>query len=329
MRILFWAGSDDGSSWYRCTQPSIALRWLGHQAVVKTAVTMADLEWCEVAVISRPARASAHKAISILQDAGKRVYADIDDDFWKIDDSNRAAKTFWTPTMLGGLSHGICMCDGLIAPSKALADGFPGHGHVVPNGLNAAWLQAPRDYNKRDLVLGWSGSANTATWLPKISYAVNRVLREYKSVKFLAVGASHERLESAGFDMVPGRVGAIQWAPHGDGYLRTVASFDIWLAPYGGTPFDQAKFPTKALEAGMLGIPLIVSTGMRGYIEWTEGTAAYVPSGDDEWYSSMQYLLDVRGRRLLYGRNNASRAARNVMQHLALDWERVLTGGKQ
>jgi hypothetical protein len=31
------------------------------------------------------------------------------------------------------------------------------------------------------------------------------------------------------------------------------------LAPYQGTPFNNAKFPTKALEAGFWGTPLIAS----------------------------------------------------------------------
>lgn len=340
MKVLFWAGSNDGSSWYRCNQPAEALQWLGHKCQVTQQVSAELIRQADVMVVSRPAMPASHRAIAFAQENGVRVFGDIDDHFWAIDETNPIAKAFWDKEKLDGLARGLEMCDGVIVPTKALAEVVhekvtgPSDVHVIPNGLHAGWLQAPRDYAKDELIVGWSGSQNTATWLPKIARSVNRTLNKYPNVKFMAVGVPFELLKQAGIDLIPGRVGARRWEPHGIPYLQLVQKFDIWLAPYGGTPFDQAKFPTKALEAGMHGIPLITSP-IRGYVEWVDSPDHWTPTNpvmfaqDDYWMwnTAIDQLVGNAERRKAVGEAASSRAARNIMQALALDWQRVLTGG--
>ena len=62
-----------------------------------------------------------------------------------------------------------------------------------------------------------------------------------------------------GFRWRKGQGTIINWLPKFDSYLQALSTIDILLAPYAHTRFTAAKFATKGLESGILGIPIIAS----------------------------------------------------------------------
>ncbi len=343
MKVLWWAGSNDGSSWYRMTEPAAALRWLldengkPHECRVSQRISMREIEMADVVVVARAAKPDAHEAIRIARTQGKRVIVDLDDDFWHIDPSNIAAHRFWNAKMLRGLEYALEMADAVTVASFGLAQVVrdkitrPAKVHVVENALHAGWLSNPRDYEALDrpLIIGWAGTQNTAEWLPECALAINLALRRHPNVKFLAVGVPFELLRDAGIELTK-QVGAIRWEQHGLPYLRRVSQFDIWIAPYERTPFNLAKFPTKALEAGFHGIPLVASR-IEPYLRWdapdgcTQETALHVRH-PAQWAAHLERLIGDAEMRRRLGQNARSRAAHNISQVMNLRWEQVLGG---
>jgi glycosyltransferase involved in cell wall biosynthesis len=123
----------------------------------------------------------------------------------------------------------------------------------------------------------------------------------------------------------------VEWVPHGERYLVEVGKFDIWVAPYQDTAFNRAKFPTKALEAGFWGIPLVTSQ-IRPYEEWFSTVheadhprlvSEYMPH---EWSRQLRQLIERPELRRRYGEAARSRAALLSLQEVGRQWEAALFG---
>lgn len=337
-RVYFWAGSDDGSSWYRVTNPSMALQWSGHKVEGSEHIVLGQALHCDAVVGSRVAKPQAldlWRKLTELPDR-PRLFLDIDDDYFHIEPSNKVAFDFWNVDLLSGLVEGMHLSDGVIVTTDRQAASVAAQGiperkiHVIPNGMHAMYLGLPRDYacEGRPVRLGWSGSANTAVDLPMIAKAANRAGDTLGTVMLtLGVPADYARRMGLGGG---GQLLSAPWVQHGEPYLEAVQEFDIWLAPYHSSTFNEAKFPTKALEAGMLGIPLIASD-IAPYREWIEhGVSGFLvpadPSVSHLWGKYIKRLVTEPGLRKSMGEAGRARAAHNIMQAIGRDWERVLFG---
>lgn len=348
-KVLFWSGSDDGSSWYRCDLPADALRWEGHATGVAQQVSHDDLRSADVVVGSRianPSAAAAWELLSVRPPAERpRLVLDLDDAYFQLDPSNPAAAS-WDIPQLNRLARSILASDTITVASVALkehVERFVGRPsgkeldiQVVPNGLHAGWLGTPRDYEAedRELVVGWSGTGSSARDFDLIQHALARIV-EYGNglVKLRFVGLPHDHPSVSYLrGAIPRRlhdlVESVEWVKHGQDYLSAVAGFDIWLAPYRSDPFVDAKFPTKALEAGMLGIPLVASD-VRPYREWNDGpTAGGITLIPDHlpwmWGRMLKECVDSAELRRTKGEAGRSRAALNIMQSVGQTWSSAL-----
>jgi glycosyltransferase involved in cell wall biosynthesis len=333
-RAYFWTGSDDGSSWYRATLPAMALGWAGHKAetahhhlVLAHALTQGAVVGSRVA-----ARGAVRIWRKLLDAPGRpRMLIDLDDDYFSIQSSNREAYAFWDAPMLAGLASSIKASDGVIVASQGIAEAVEHLGtpvHVIENGLHAMYLGMPRDYSRPpdEVVIGWAGAANTAVDLPLVGKYLTRA-SETLGTRSLLVGVPIDYAIRCG---VKGSVAAHEWVMPNEAYLQRVAEFDVWVAPYTSHEFNEAKFPTKALEAGMLGIPLIASD-IRPYREWiTHGVNGFLvptdPGSSHLWGKYIKILATEPGMRRAMGEAGRARAAHNIMQSIGRKWEEVLFG---
>jgi len=111
-------------------------------------------------------------------------------------------------------------------------------------------------------------------------------------------------------------------------YLEAVSRFDIWVAPYRDIEFNRAKFATKALEAGMLGIPLIASA-IHPYAEAVVHgeTGLLVPPGQEHLFGRyLMQLVNEPETRQRMGLAARAKASGSIMQALNKQWEQVCKG---
>lgn len=328
MKIWFWSSSKDGSSWYRAEQPAAALSWNGHETNVSqhTVDTKADV--VIASRLAQPGPSDLWAKMSTDPD-GPRLVLDLDDDYFDIEPSNTHAYDFWNrPGMLERLRENMLLADVITVASEGLAAAVDAQLplsrppiEVVPNGLHAGYLSEPRNYEPDVITLGWSGSDATATDFPMIERALNLALDTFPNVRVRTVGLGprytikRERVESAGF---------LQPV---EAYLAAVSTFDIWLAPYSDNRFNNAKFPTKALEAGVLGIPLIASS-ITPYRDWFSGVEYHAANIDQphQWSRCLRAMIERPHIRRQMGEHGRARAARNVLQATVFAWEKVCSG---
>jgi glycosyltransferase involved in cell wall biosynthesis len=289
-------------------------------------------DWGDLDVIvgCRVAKPHPSRMWRHLKEEGTRLVLDLDDDYFHLDPSNPAAGRTWDPSMLQRLADNMAMSDLVTCCSEPLARvlrDYAADVRVIPNGLPAQYLGAPRDYAAagRPLTVGWAGTSSTVAELPEAVRALNRISRYPRpggGMQARLVGIGPEQAITLG--LRGGRIGALGWVPNVEHYLQAVSEWDIWVAPYRDTAFNRAKFPTKWLESSILGIPLIASDvePYRAVIQ--HGENGFLVRREHEWGRYLKQLADDPELRQRIGMTARGEASGSIMQALHVQWEAAL-----
>jgi glycosyltransferase involved in cell wall biosynthesis len=314
-----------GSAFYRAVMPSMALSWLGHTATHHPRLPR-NWESYETIVGCRVAQLGPSKMWWRLKEEGKRLVLDLDDDYFHIDPSNATAVRVWDRDMLGRLAHNMGVADLVTCCSEPLAEvlrDYAENVRVIPNGLPAQLLGNERDYAAvgRPLYVGWAGTSSTVAELPEAVRALNRISQYPREggVMVRLVGIDHR--QAMGLGLRGRQIGALGWVERVEHYLKAVEEFDVWVAPYRGTPFNSAKFPTKWLESSVLGIPLIASDTEAYRAVIRHGENGFLVRRDHEWGKFLKILVDDPELRQRVGMAARGEASGGIMQALHHRWE--------
>jgi glycosyltransferase involved in cell wall biosynthesis len=329
VRIHFWSADMAGSGWYRAVLPSMALSWLGHETShgVRLPPTWASYD---TIVGCRVAQTDPSKMWAKLKDEGKRLVLDLDDDYFHIDPTNQHAAKVWNVDMLGRLAHNMQLADLVTCCSEPLAAVLRSYApdvRVIPNGLPAQYLGHPRDYTAkgRPLYVGWAGTSSTVAELPEAVRALNRISQYPRpgGVMVRLVGIDSKQAVELG--LRGKRIGALGWVERIEHYLHAVGEFDVWCAPYRSTPFNDAKFPTKWLEASVLGIPLVASDTPAYRRVIRHGENGFLVRYEHEWGRYLKQLADDPGLRQRIGMTARAEASGSILQATNVYWQAALT----
>lgn len=309
--------------------PGMSLQWLGH-AVSCGMRLPKDWPALDAVVGCRVAQREPSLMWHKLKGEGKRLILDLDDDYFHIDPSNTAARRVWDVEMLGRLVANMQIADVVTCCSEPLAGvlrDYAADVRVVPNGLPAQYLGLPRDYTAggRPLFVGWAGTSSTVAELPEAVRALNRISL-YRprggEVQVRLVGISAEQAMVLG---LRGRqIGALGWVERVEHYLQAVGEFDVWCAPYRDTAFNRAKFPTKFLEASILGIPLVVSDIEPYRRVIRHGENGFLVRYEHEWGKYLKRLTDDPDLRQRIGMAARAEASGSILQAINTQWEAAL-----
>jgi glycosyltransferase involved in cell wall biosynthesis len=340
-KVLFWTPDDGGSRLFRCDLPAQALKARGHEAEVSSVVFAS---WAQGATIvaQRPFNDTALKRIRFMNQLGVRVLLDWDDDHLNID-PEAAPNTYaqyLQPSMRNSVVAAIQECAGVVVASPVLAERASvlgaQHIYLVPNGLPAKMLSHPGgDFGDTGgrTVFGWAGTESTAAEFRAFEPVIRQFLRarqKQDDVVLRTVGLNPEWVFHRLLDQRGGvqehQVQAVGWLHDYDDYLSVCSTFDVWLAPYRDVPFNQAKYPTKALEAAFLGIP-IVASDIRPY-RWALGgpqpRGFLILNDEDRWTRVMRNMVRQPQRHAHLVRNAQAWAAHQITESLVADWEAAL-----
>lgn len=346
MKVFQWRADTAGTGFYRMEIPGQALALRGHTVITEAHMAPSFVAGAQVVVGQRVANdgpASLWKQIATETEL--RTVYDVDDDYFSIEPTDRVAYDFFMrPNVRDNIIECISHADVVTAASLRLADIVSQWNEnviVVPNSLPAKLLtwDVKRPREKRDtsndfvigIVLTSSTLYDGIEWL-NVTADFLRKHRDRRRIVLHVIGPTMDMLTRAGFErkIVDGsNVGMrMKVTPFIKGtieYLRAV-DFDVWLAPYRDTEFNDAKFPTKALEASFLGIPL-VATPIRPYREWSEdnrGRGIVLARRTSQLPSILTSLIAGTARRRAMSRDARRVALDNIAEYRALSWEAAL-----
>jgi glycosyltransferase involved in cell wall biosynthesis len=332
MRVHFWTADSSGSGLYRGVLPAMSLHWLGHET---SAGPRLPDDWREqglnVVVGCRVAKPGPSATWREMREAGIRLVMDLDDDYFHLDETNVAANRVWDAAMLRSLVTNMQLADTVTCCSEPLARILREHHddvRVVPNGLPAQHLGEPRDYSSETLSVGWAGTASTVHELPEAVRALNRIAAyPGRQVEVKLVGIDARTAVALG--LKGSRLGALGWVENFGQYLQAVSGFDVWVAPYRDTAFNRAKFPTKFLEASMLGIPLIASDIEPYRRVIRHGETGFLVRREHEWGRRLKQLADDPELRQRIGLAARAEASGSILQATNRQWEAALAPSRE
>lgn len=330
MRCHFWAADTAGSGHYRAYLPATALSWLNHavSAGMRLPQDWADLDTLVGCRVAKPEPTQMWRHLK--EETGIRLVLDLDDDYFHIDPSNAYASRVWDRDMLRRLADNMAIADLVTCVTEPLADVLRDYApdvRVIPNGLPAQYLGKSRDYTAagRPLYVGWAGTSSTVAELPEAVRALNRISQYPREggvmVRLVGIGAE----QAIGLGLKGRQIGALGWVERVEHYLQAVEEFDVWCAPYRGTPFNGRKFATKFLEASVLGIPLIASDTETYRRVIRHGENGFLVRYEHEWGRLIKRLVDDPELRQRIGMTARGEASGSIMQALHVQWQDALT----
>ncbi|MFE9391720.1 glycosyltransferase family 4 protein [Streptomyces sp. NPDC006784] len=313
--------------------PAMSLQWLGHQTSAGQRLPD-DWQQLDAVVGCRVAKPGPSHTWRQMGEHGVRRVLDLDDDYLHLDPTNRTAYALWSSReMRQGLLDNLAAADTVTCCSEPLAavlrDYHP-DVRVVPNGLPAQYLGEPRDYQPDVLKVGWAGTASTVAELPEAVRALNRIVhypRPGGSTVVRLVGISPQQAIATG--LRGAGLGALGWVRDFGRYLAAVSGFDIWCAPYRDTAFNQAKYPTKFLEASTLGIPLIASDIEPYRAVIRHGETGFLVRREHQWGHYLKQLADDPELRKRIGMAARAEASGSILQAINQQWQQALQPARE
>jgi hypothetical protein len=333
MRVLVLPADDGGCGHYRCIWPAQALADQGADITLgldtsgidgiyqpKThgpdeLVGLATVPDADVIVLQRPLHRDRLTLIRLLQEAGRRVVVEIDDDFsclhprngsWRSCHPQHSPNRNWVH-----LAAACRMADWVTVTTPALARTYGAHGRctVVPNMVPASYLGLRRDLQAIGPIVGWTGSMEThPTDLQCTRGAVQRAITGTTGV-VAVVGTGTGVKAALGLDAAPLACG---WLPL-DRYPEAMAQFDIGIVPLADIAFNHAKSALKMMEGSALGVPMVVSPTADNMRMHGQGLGL-VARRPREWERHLRRLIESADMRAQY-----SDEGREVMRRFTIE----------
>jgi len=336
-KAWLWSADEGGCGWYRTVIVAEALCGLGHD--VGHGVEFDDSYSDADAVMGQRVCLPGTSVVWARwnMERSKTTIFDADDDYFHMyqhPEFGPAAHEYSKSQVQARLLGNAASATYTTCASTRLAEIFSQFCNnvvLIPNGLPERYLQVQAPWERLEKlgvgaaihrpVVGWAGSAFTQ-W--ELTAAFKDVLARVDDWggRVHTVGVPYLQMKKHGLAR-PG-VSMTGWVPGTDNYLASI-DFDIWLAPYRRTEYNEAKVATKALEAAFLGVP-IVASDTAPYRQFViEGETGFlVPPGGD-WEKPIRALINDPVLRERMGR-----AAREVAQNFTVErlaatlWEPAL-----
>jgi len=341
-KAWLWSADEGGCGWYRTVIVAEALRARGHDIGqgIEFQGEYLDADAVMVQRLSLPGPTTSWARWNF--EHSKTTVFDADDDYFHMyqhPEFGPAATEYSKSQVQARLLANAASATFTTCASWRLAEIFDIYCNnvvMVPNGLPARYLAYEAPWERLEKlgvgaaihrpVVGWAGSAFTQ-W--ELSGDVRRVLASVGDWGGRAhtVGVPYDHARKLGIAQPGTRITG--WVPGTDKYLDTI-DFDIWLAPYRRTEYNEAKVATKALEAAFLGIPIVASdtTPYRQFV--VEGETGFlIPPGGD-WETPVRELINNPELRESMGRAAREVAQKFTVERLAATyWEPLLFGGRK
>ena len=141
--------------------------------------------------------------------------------------------------------------------------------------------------NKKDIVLGWTGSFSTYPYLDLIKDPLNKIIEKH-GCKFNLICSVKEKTEIKNCKFV-------QWSSSKE--VNQIKKIDIGLYPLPNYEWVNGKSGLKAIQFMSLGIPVIATNNKVNKRVIKHNQTGYLAEDFDDWYHYMDLII----------RNNALR----------------------
>ena len=260
-RVAFLPAAPDGCALYRLWLPH--LRTPESRYFSKAPVPFKALAGCNVVVVQRLASHENYATLEKFKNIGLGIVFDLDDDMWSIAASNPAAPIMKAlQGQMAGFDECSKLCNIVTVSTSRLETAVRTnmkHGvpiRIVNNAVELAMFQPSillKDPNR--VIIGWGGSATHSEDLRELGDSLLFLLRSESKAFLHFVGMIPDKRYIGN-----SRILAHGWVPVHEYAVRLATwNWDVYLAPLTNSRFNRSKSAIKAMEAGAMKIPCLMS----------------------------------------------------------------------
>lgn len=323
MKIFGWLADHAGCGWYRVILPLLAMRGAGHE--VRYHRQMSEEDWeADVIIgqrVSLPGPTHRWQRIARTTSQRPKLVYELDDNLWAVDGGNNPGirAYFGSPETRRNMVANIEVADLVTVSTEPLAEVVRPYNRnvvVLPNTIPEEFLMWKPGHHRDRITIGWQGSpTHDRDW----QTAVAPVQRWFNTAKRGC------RLEMHTIGVIPRRFPEVHphrhtvWSEAISDYYRTI-DWHVALAPLADTKFNRSKSWLRALEAAMLGIP-VVASNVSAYHDFVQhGVTGFLVTEPREWGEYLEILTTDHGLRQQMGEAAWKLAAEHTIETNVHKW---------
>jgi len=300
VRVVFLRGDNMGCGFWRVKLPGEYLRDQENDISVQitdVAIDYDQLVKYDVIVVQRVFEYEQYYILSTLKAAGKKIVYEVDDDVFNVASHNPCANIYNRYDAQLCMRHCLTLADKVIVTSERLAKALDVEDKAIiyPNSLDwdkLFYVNKKSEKRKKHRIF-WSGSNTHNEDFKVCMPALLRIFKEREDVELFIIGTVPpivQQLLGEYSDRIIYNPGMHTEAFFQ--YLRFSLDADIGIVPLEDTTFNHSKSICKGLEYTLARIP-IVASGCPPYSDVFEhGKDACLCSTEEEWYESINSLLE-------------------------------------
>lgn len=335
MKVFGWYTDRDAPGYYRIQMPLTVLKQQYGWDVAANRKIPKDWNTYDVVIGQRIAK----EGPSLLwrricrSDSTFAVY-EIDDNLFQLSGNHEQATHDYFEKNVAWVKGNVAAADLVICTTPSLANVVSEYNpnvKIVPNYIDEALCLLPRsdrqdEWHADHVVIGWQGSDTHGLDFADAWPSVKRLLGRYPHTHLTTMGANYVGTLPRGREDQHHHIPWIQsdW----EAYYRSVAHFDIGIAPLRSNPFNQSKSWLKVLEYMALGV-VPVATALPEYTKLLRPVPLLLvdPGQDHGWFSTLRYLVENPDALASISRDLRIEATRYTIQGHIQEWADALTNG--
>ena len=322
-KILYFIADNAGCGWYRARQPGKYIN-NKHTDDMNIFVTnyMRASEWVndpklkdskyKLFVHQRQHHEPNYKHMQIIKQELKvpQVY-EIDDDLFNVSIYSSAYVYYNNQSekqKLDNLAKYMKEVDHITVTTEPLAQSLSVYNKnitVIPNAIDLGqfnpYLKTDKDYDKEDIVIGWTGSNTHYADLLEAEAAITQVVNKYPNVKLLIGGWDKCPLFK---NIDPKKKILAPWTTM-EKYPEMLSQIDIGVCPLEQTKFNESKSNLKYIELAAMGIPVVASKVHPYEHTITDGEDGFLIKSKGanhiKWVKKLETLINDRDVRKSLG----------------------------
>jgi glycosyltransferase involved in cell wall biosynthesis len=337
LKVFGWLADHSGCGWYRLVLPLGQLRQAGHETTWSRRITQEAIEESDVIVCQRTCLVAPSLRYRELAEKRGRNYLlvyEVDDDLLSVDSLNPAARVFAEPEVRAALIANARAADLVTVSTEPLAQvmrRLNPNVVVLPNAVPQDMLSWRTGRQENVFTVGWQGGPTHDRDWQTAAEPVKRwfeATRASHLIQMHTIGAIPDHTDQCPRDcrrthfpeIYPHR--HTDWNPDIPRYYRTM-DWHVALAPLAPTRFNRSKSPLRALEAAMLGFPVIASN-VEAYGQFVRhGTTGYLVDRASDWDRYLTELLNDPDAREEMGAAARALAHQHTIEATAHLWEKA------
>ena len=285
----------------------------GLKAGEKGGIADSDLQWADIVVVEM---IYSPEFIKACHKANAKIVYEIDDLMQRVSKNHPAYKdmNWWRTFLTYKCLH---MADHMTVTTEILKKKYKWFNQeitVLPNYLDLDFWELPHQPNESDTIrIGWSGGNSHKDDLLMIKPVIEKILKKYDNVKFIACGFGGTNTPNDWvvynygeniFSNLPSEKYEFSLGAPMEVWPSKLNSLrlDIGLAPVVENVFSRCKSNCKALEYGINHIPGVYSKFLyKNAVK--EGETGYLVETENEWVERICELIEDKKKRKKMGEN--------------------------